>query len=48
MHDVIKWIAGSVISEKFCHEEPSRGLIIDNARAKRRGEHVIQSPTDGA
>ena len=41
VHDVIKWVAGSVAREKFWHEEPSWGFAIDNARTKRRGEHVI-------
>ena len=48
MHDVIKRIARPVICRKFWHKKPSWGLIIDNTRAKRRGEHVVQSPTDGA
>ena len=48
VHDVIKRIAGSVIRKKFWHEKPYWGLIIDNARAKKRGEHVVQLPTNGA
>ena len=45
--NVIKQIVGSVIREKFWHEKPSRGLITDDTRAKRRGEYIVQSPTDG-
>ena len=48
MHYVIKRISRPIICGKFWHEKPSWGLIIDNTQAKRRGEHVVQSPTDGA
>ena len=48
MHDMIKWIVGPIVCGELWHNEPSWGLVIDNARAKRRGEHVIQPPADRA
>ena len=48
VHDVIKQIVGPVICRKFWHEKPFWGLVVDNTRAKRRGEHVVQSSADGA
>ena len=47
MHDVIKQVVGSVIRGNFFHEKPSWGLVVDNARAERHGEHVVQLPVDG-
>ena len=48
VHDVIKRIAGLVIPGKFWQEKPSRGLVVDYTRAKKRGKHVVQSLADGA
>ena len=48
VRDMIERIVGSVVRRKYWHDEPSWGLVIDNARAERRGEHVIQSPADRA
>ena len=45
---MIKWIARPIIHRNFRNEKPSWGLVIDNMRVERRGEHVIQPPTDGA
>lgn len=48
VHDVVKWITGSIIYRKFGHNEPSWGLVVDDTRIERRGEHVIQLPANGA
>ena len=47
MHDMVEWIAGSVICCELQYHEPSWGLIPDDVRAKRCGEHVIQLSIDG-
>ena len=46
VHDVIKRIACFVIRREFWHYEPPRLLIVNNMRAKRREEHVIQPSAD--
>ena len=48
MHDMVKWIAGSVIRGKLRDHEPSWGLVVDDVRVERRGEHVILSLIDRA
>ena len=48
MHDMVRWIVDSIIRGKLWDHEPSWGLVVDNVRAKRCGEHVIQSPTNKA
>ena len=47
VHDVIKRITRPVIRENFWHEKPFWGLVINNMRAKKHEEHVVQSPTNG-
>ena len=42
VHDMIKWITRPVVCGELWHDEPSWGLIIDNARAEMCGEQVIQ------
>ena len=46
VHDMIKWIIGPVVCRELWHDEPSWGLIIDNVKVERRGEHVVQPPAD--
>lgn len=41
VHDMIKRIIGSIVREEFLYYESSREFIIDNARDKRCGEHVV-------
>ena len=48
MHDVIEGIASPIVCGKFWHEESPWGLVMDDMRAERRGEHVIQPFADGA
>ena len=48
MHDVIKLVVGFVVRGNFFNEKPSWGLVVDNARGERHGEHVVQSPVDGS
>ena len=48
VHDMVKWIAESIIHRKFWHKEPFWGLIVDDTRTKRCGEHVIQPPANRA
>ena len=43
MHDMVEGVVRPIICGKFWHEESPWGVIMDNMRAKRRGEHVIQS-----
>ena len=43
---MVKWIIGFVIRREFRDHEPFRGLVVDYVKCERRGEHVIQSPTD--
>ena len=46
MHDMVEWITGSVVCGELWYHKPSWGLIVDDVRAERHGEHVIRSPTD--
>ena len=41
MHDVIEGIVGSIVCGKFWYEESPWGLVVNDMRAERRGEHVI-------
>ena len=43
---MVKRITSSIICREFWNHEPSWGLIVDDIKAKRHEEHVIQSPTD--
>lgn len=46
VHDMIEWIVGSIVLDEFWHDEPSWRLVFDDMRAEKRGEHVVQLPTD--
>ena len=48
VHDMVKWITGSIIHREFWNHEPSRRLAVDDVRVERREEHVIQSLTNKA
>ena len=48
MHDMIEGIVGPIVCRKFWYEESPWGLVMDDVRAERRGEHVIQPLADGA
>ena len=48
MHDVVKWIVGSIVGREFWNHEPSWRVVVDDVRVERCGEHVIRSPTDRA
>lgn len=48
VHDVVKWIADSIIRRKLWHNEPSWGLVVDDTKVERRRKHDIQSPANGA
>ena len=37
MHDMVKWIASSVIRGEFRNHEPSWGVVVDDMRGERRG-----------
>ena len=36
MHDMVKWIVGSVIHNEFWDHESSWGLIVDDVKVERR------------
>lgn len=46
MHDIVKWVVGSVICGELRYHEPSQGLIVDDVGAEKHGEYVVQPPTD--
>ena len=46
MH-VIEGIVGSIVCRKFWYEESPWGLVMDDVRAERRGEHVVQPFANG-
>ena len=48
VHDMIERITCSVICHELQYHEPPWGLVVDDVRAKRRGEHVIQPLVDRA
>ena len=48
MHDVVEEVAGPIIRGEFGHDESPWGVVMNNIRAKRRGEHVVQPFADGA
>ena len=45
---MVEGVAGPIIRGKFRHEESPWGVVMNNMRAKRRGEHVVQPFADGA
>ena len=44
---MVEGVAGPIIRGEFRHEESPWGLVMNNMRAKRRGEHVVQPFADG-
>ena len=48
VHDMVKWITGSIVCREFRDHEPSWGLVTDDVMVEKHGEHVILSPTDKA
>ena len=48
MHDMVEGVVGPIVREEFRHEESPWGLVMNNMRAERRGEHVVQPFADGA
>ena len=48
MHDMVEEVAGPIIRGKLWHEESPWGVVMNNMRAKKRGEHVVQPFADGA
>ena len=43
MYDMIEGVAGPIVRGEFRHEKSPCEVVMNNMRAKRRGEHVIQS-----
>ncbi|RVW32650.1 hypothetical protein CK203_076490 [Vitis vinifera] len=41
MHDMIEGVAGPIVCGEFGHEESPWGLVMNDMRAERRGEHVV-------
>ncbi|KAL6312228.1 hypothetical protein AAG906_020313 [Vitis piasezkii] len=41
-------VAGPIVCGEFWHEESPWGLVMNDMRAERRGEHVVQPFADGA
>ena len=48
MHDMVEGVDGPIVRGKFRHEKSPWGVVMNNMRAKRRGEHVVQHFADGA
>ena len=48
MHDMIEGVVGPIVCEEFVHEESPWGLVMNDMRAERRGEHVVQPLANGA
>lgn len=48
MYDMVKWIVGSIVRGELQDHEPSWGLVVDDVRDERHGEHVIQQPVNRA
>ena len=48
MHDMIEGVIGPIVYREFGHEEFPWGLVMNDMRAERREEHVVQSFADGA
>ena len=48
VHDMIEGIVGPIVCGKFWYEESPWGLVMDDMRVERRGEHVVQPFADGA
>ncbi|RVW85608.1 hypothetical protein CK203_037578 [Vitis vinifera] len=48
MHDTIEGVAGAIVCGEFWHKESPWGLVMNDMRAERRGEHVVQPFDDGA
>ena len=48
MHDMVEEVVGPIVCGKFRHEKSPWGVVMNDMRAKRCGEHVVQSFADGA
>ena len=48
MHDMIEGVVGPIVCGEFWYEESSWGLVMNDMRSERRGEHVVQPFADGA
>ena len=48
MHDMVEGVTGPIVCGEFGHEESPWGLVMNDMRAERRGEHVVQPYADGA
>ena len=48
MHDMVEGFAGPIVCGKFRHEKSPWGVVMNDMRAKRRREHVVQSFVDEA
>ena len=44
---MVEGVAGPIVRGEFRYEKSPRGVVMNNMRAKRRGEHVVQSFADG-
>ena len=48
MHDMVERVVGPIVRGEFGYKESPWGLVMNDMRAKRRGEHVGQPFADGA
>ena len=48
LHDMVEGVTGPIVCGEFGHEESPWGLVMNDMRAERRGEHVVQPYADGA
>ena len=48
MHDMVKGVTRPIVRREFRHEKSPWGIVMNNMRAKRRGEHVVQPFANGA
>ena len=48
MHDMVKGVTRPIVRREFRHEKSPWGIVMNNMRAKRHGEHVVQLFANGA
>ena len=48
MHDMVEEVARPIVRGELRHNKSPWRVVMNNMRAKGRGEHVVQSFADGA
>ena len=47
MHDMVEGVAGPIVCGEFWYEKSPWGLVMNDMRAERHEEHVVQPFADG-